>query len=103
MRALSVDEVAAELGRSVDWLHRHWRGMVDEKKLPPPLPGGGALAWSAAQLYAVLDKPLTREQRALAAAFRAAEAVARQAGGGLDDQDEIEASRARITARFARG
>lgn len=103
MRALSIKEVAAELGRSADWLQRHWRELVERKVLPPPLPGEGTLAWSAAQLYAVLDKPLTREQRALAAAFRAAEAVARQTAGGEADRDEIEASRARIATRFARG
>ena len=99
---LTADEVAAELGRSVAWLYDNWRTLHGRQRMPAPLLGGDTpLRWSRAQIYAWLDCGLPREQRIVAAAFRAALAAAsetRHAGSAtlLDD------SRARLDARFAR-
>lgn len=99
---LDVAKLAGELGRSADWLYGHWRELVAAKKLPPPLPlPSGGLVWSAAQVYAVLDKGLTAEQRASAAAYRVALAAARDeidSGPG----GSIAAARDRLNQRFAR-
>lgn len=77
VRALLADEVAAELGRSLDWLYRNRHRLVRERKFPAPILEGdrGELAWSAAQVYAWLDRDLTPPQRAAAAAYRAAAAA----------------------------
>lgn len=42
-RALTAAQVAAEFGRSADWLYAHWQEMVDAKKLPAPLSTSGGL------------------------------------------------------------
>lgn len=96
MPALTVPDVARELGRAPGWLYDNWQRLVSEKKIPPPIIEAGGLTWSAAQLYAYLDKPLTPAQRAIAAAYRAAHDAAAAAPRNLDEQDEIEASRARL-------
>ncbi len=93
-RSLDVHQVAAELGRSGDWLYGNWRDLVKARKLPPPVVEKGGLAWNAAQVYAVLDKPLTRDQRIAAAAFRAALAAAER-------EPEVAAGRRRLEERFA--
>lgn len=99
---LTIDEVATELGRSATWVYDHWRGLVAAERMPKPLlDGTPPLRWSRAQIYAWIDRDLSREQRIAAAAFRAALAAAsetRHAGtaGLLDD------SRARLDARFSR-
>lgn len=83
--AMGVDELAAELGRSTSWLYDHWRAEVDAGRLPPPLHNGAApLVWSRAHVYATLDRPLKRDGRIAAAAWRAAAAAAdnvRQSNG----------------------
>lgn len=100
-RALTAADVAAELGRSVDWLHRHWRQLVKSKQLPEPLLGrdGGELSWSAAQVYAVLDRGLTPRQQAAAAAYRAAAEA--YVFGASPEAAAIAASRARLDRRAA--
>lgn len=95
-QSLTAADVAAELGRSPQWLYDNWRRLVAAKQLPKPVVEAGGLAWNAAQVYAVLDRELTPVQRATAAAFRAALAAATAAG----DDDEVEAGRRRLAARF---
>lgn len=101
MRAMTVADIAREFGRSPDWVYEHFPRLVAEKKLPKPLIEKGGLTWSAAQVYALLDKDLTREQRATAAAFRAALDAAGAAASGAGHREDIEAAKARITTRFA--
>lgn len=77
LRHLTAAELAGELGRSTDWLYRNWKALVITGRIPKPImgDGGGDLAWSAAQVYAILDADLTPPQRAAAAAYRAASAA----------------------------
>lgn len=71
-RSLTATQVAAELGRSRDWLYDHWRNLVAHEKMPPPVGEAGCLAWNSGQFYAWLDRDLAPQQRAAAAAYRAA-------------------------------
>lgn len=71
-RSLTATQVAAEFGRSRDWLYAHWQRLVASEKMPPPVQEDGCLAWNAAQFYAWLDRDLTPPQRAACAAYRAA-------------------------------
>lgn len=98
---LTAEQLAGELGRSTDWLYAHWKRLAHEGRIPRPILGAdssGPLTWSAAQVYALLDKPLTPPQRAAAAAYRIALA-AYAAGGPTSEAAEIAASRARLAAR----
>lgn len=105
IRHLTAPELAAELGRSADWLYNEWARLVAEKKLPPPISGsdGGKLAWSAAQVYAYLDRDLPPPLRAYAAAFRAASvtfvATLAQPSRAVD----IAEAEARLDRRFEKG
>lgn len=101
LHALNAAQVAAQFGRSADWLYDNWRDLVAAKRLPAPISETGGLAWNAAQVYAVLDRGLTREQRALAAAYRAALTAATASRATLDEDDAVAAGRARLAARFA--
>ncbi len=76
-RALNVEDVAAELGRKVDWVHNNWRELVQIEGMPAPLHGVGALAWSAPAFYAWLDRDLAEPLKPAAAAYRAALEAAR--------------------------
>jgi hypothetical protein len=44
--------VAAELGKSLDWFRRHWRGLVDKHGFPAPIAGLGAPAWHGPHVIA---------------------------------------------------
>ena len=106
-RTLDLEQCAAELGRSADWLRNHWRRLVADERMPRPVSGdtgnGGKLAWNSAQLYAWLDRRLTPAERAAAAAYRAsAEAYADTAAGRPNAVAEIAASRERLDARLRR-
>lgn len=86
---LTAAELAAELGREVNWIYANWRELAANKKLPRPLHGGTKpLAWSRAHVYAYLDKDLPAALRANAAAIRAAAAAA--AGHGLVATSEAQ-------------
>ncbi|HRN83252.1 MAG TPA: hypothetical protein PK857_00410 [Hyphomicrobium sp.] len=100
MRALTLPEVAAGLGRSAEWLSAHWRRLVAEKKLPPPLIERGGPTWDAAQLYAMLDKHLPAAVRANAAAIRAAFDAAHASPRDALHTDELAEWRARLDKRF---
>lgn len=101
-RALTSAEVAAELGRSHSWFLNHWRSLVRDKGLPPPLLEGHAPTWSPAQFYAWLDRGLTKQQRAAAAAYRAAFEVVSAPDQSLIDQS-ISQQTAAGHARYANG
>jgi predicted DNA-binding transcriptional regulator AlpA len=75
--ALSAEDVAEELNRSVSWLYVNWRGLVSDHQMPPPLLNGQSpLSWSRAQIYAWLDRDLPKDMKQAAAAYRAAAAAA---------------------------
>jgi hypothetical protein len=99
-RALTVHDIGRELGRTAEWVSRHWRGLVRSGKLPPPLIEAGGPTWDAAQVYAVRDKPLTPPQRAVAAAFRAALDAAHASPVDRLYDDELARDRARLDRRF---
>ena len=101
IRHLTADEVAAELGRSADWLYRQWPVLVRDKGLPPPV-AERPLAWSAAQFFVWLDRDLTPQQQAATAAYRAAAAAYVLSHIDPDAGRDIDASRARLDRRFAR-
>lgn len=95
MHALSLADVARELGRSEDWVARNWQHLADRKGMPRPLHPNGTLAWSSPGFYAWLDKDLPPALRPHAAAYRAAFAAA------LAPADDVAQSRATLDARFA--
>lgn len=72
---LTTPELADELGRSESWLYANWPRLV-EQGMPRPLHATNPLVWSRAQIYAWLDRALTKEARVAAAAYRAAAAAA---------------------------
>jgi hypothetical protein len=97
---LTAAEVAAEFGRKPDWLHDNWRRLVAGKKLPPPLHQSGGLAWSAAQVYAYLDRGLSNEMRAAAAAYRAAAHAYAAASSTDAPPAEVERWKQHLAQRF---
>jgi hypothetical protein len=101
-RALTVDEVAAEFGRSKGWFYENWKRLVAHGALPPPVSEAGHLVWSAAQVYAYLDKDLPPKFRALVAAHRAALDAAAAAPAERVASDEVERSRSQLNRRFSR-
>jgi hypothetical protein len=100
LRAMTIDDLAAELGRTREWLSDHWRRMVKEKKLPAPLLERGSPTWDRAQVYAVRDKALPPAARPMAAAFRAAMDAAHATPEDAAYHDEEAADRRRLDARF---
>jgi hypothetical protein len=95
--ALTLAQVADELGRSERWLASHWRQMVKDGRLPKPILSTH-LVWSAAHVYAVLDRELTPAQRIAAAGYRAAAAAMRAAI--TNDTGAIAEHRARLEQQF---
>jgi predicted DNA-binding transcriptional regulator AlpA len=100
-RALTLTEVAAELGRSPSWLQSNWKKMVARHGMPAPVIEGGLLSWSAAQFYAWLDRDLPDELRPVAAAYRAALAAAADPASRIS-ADENAAWRDHLDRKFAR-
>ncbi len=105
MKALTADQVAAELGRSKEWLYDNHKRLTRDKKMPRPIVDGGTLAWNAAQFYAWLDRDLPKDQKAMAAALRAVHAAAIAAYGGHnpragDEDAEIERWKAGLDRRY---
>jgi hypothetical protein len=97
LRALTLDEVAGELGRAPKWLRDHWPELSRAHGLPAPIHERGGLVWSAPSFFAWLDRGLDDAERAHAAAYRAALEAARHPP--IAD-DEVEAARERLDARF---
>ncbi|WP_414462926.1 hypothetical protein [Hyphomicrobium sp. DY-1] len=101
-RSLTAADVGREFGRTAEWVHANWRELVKEKKIPAPILESGHVTWSAAQFYAILDRKLTAQQRAVAAAFRIAQDAA-LTPQDLDQLDAIAADRAALDQRFSHG
>lgn len=99
---LSADELADELGRKSSWVYDNWQRLRKEQRLPAPLNGGEApLRWSRAQIYAWIDRGLTRSERIAAQAYRAAAAAAEGVRHTGDDALAIEEATARIGERLS--
>lgn len=98
MRAFTLAETAAELGRSADWLEDNWSRLVREKGMPMPLHEKGHKVWSAAHLYGWMDRDLTPRQRIAAAAYRAAVEAAMPAA--RREADAIADARNRLDDKF---
>ncbi len=102
MDALSATEVAAELGRSKDWLYANWKKLVRDRGMPPPLHApqrGAELVWSRVQFFAWLDKDLSPEMKNRVAAIRTAIEAFK---GNLEahEQAEIAKWRAHLDEKF---
>ena len=52
----SLDELAALIGRSRDWLYRHRRRLEDKEGLPKPILPGGRMRWHRASIDAWLAR-----------------------------------------------
>lgn len=99
-RALTAEELAAEFGRSKQWIYEHWKRLVAEGRLPPPLMEAGHLVWSKAQVWAYLDKPLPPKFQGLVAAHRACLDVARTTPAERIGDEVIERDRERLNRRL---
>lgn len=99
-RAMSAEEVAAELGYSKSWVYENWKRLVAEGKLPPPLHEAGHLVWSKAQVWAYLDRSLPKDMRALTAAHRAALEAASVPPAKRYAEITIEQHRAELDREF---
>lgn len=95
MHALTLRDVARELGRSEDWVARNYTFLVDKKGMPAPLHPNGTLTWSPPGFYAWLDSRLPPALRPHAAAYRAALEAAT-----AKPSDDVAEARARLDARF---
>lgn len=94
MRALTAAETAALLGRQPRWLADNWQLWHKAKKFPRPIQEHGTLVWDAAQVFAWLDRDLSPQMRATAAAFRAALTAA--GSSSVQIEDELAAWRRRL-------
>lgn len=98
---LSAEELGEELGRSTSYVYEHWKRLVKKEHLPHPLNSGASpLMWSRAQVYAWLDRELSREQRLIAQAYRAAAAAAANTRHTTRAELDDAEWRARLDARF---
>lgn len=102
VRALTLAEVAAELGIPPRRFHTTWRELVAQKGMPRPLLDGETPKWSAAQFYAWQDRRLSKEQRSAAAAYRAAFEAASAPDVSLLDTTAAD-QQAALEARYVRG
>jgi hypothetical protein len=102
-RALTIDDIARIRGRGREWVSDHWRRLVKEGKLPPPIEQSatGSPTWDAAQVFAVMDKHLPAAVRANAAAIRAAYDAAHGAPGDAIYDDELAEQKAKLDRRFS--
>jgi len=102
-RALTIKDIAREFGKADAWIYENWRKLVDQKRLPAPISvEGERIVWSAAHVYALLDKALTKQQRTSAAAYRAAFEAASAPDASLLDMTVADAS-VRLQARYVKG
>jgi hypothetical protein len=100
---MTAVELADELGRKVGWIHDNWRAEVEARRLPAPLNGGAPpLVWDRAQVYALRDRPLRPEHRALAVAYRAAVAAAEASHADSGAADRMVESRAHLDRLLGR-
>lgn len=98
--ALTAAEVAAEFKCSKTWIYDNWRRLVAEKRLPPPIMETGHLVWSAAQVYAYLDKKIPKDLRPFVAAHRAAMNAAASAPADREATEDVEYWREKLDRRY---
>lgn len=96
---LNARELGEEIGRSESWVLEHWAKQAAIGRLPKPINSGGALTWSRAQVYAIMDAGLTPKQREAAMAYRAAAAAAANAKHVAASELEDAAWREKLDAR----
>lgn len=99
LRALTLREAGALIGRSPDWLRDNWRLWHKTHRFPRPVLEHGTHVWDLAQLCAWLDRDLPPRQAAAAAAFRAAYLAALAADPAA--ADDLAAWRDRLARRRA--
>lgn len=98
-RALTVDDVATELGKSRGWLAANWRRLCRDERLPTPVIENGHPTWDPAQFYAWKDREVAAELRPIVAAYRAAfDAV--QSAQSRVSQDNIEERRRELNRKY---
>ena len=56
---LSLEQTAAELGRSADWLQRNWPDLVKTQGFPLPLHDTKPYCWAPEHIEAWKDRRLT--------------------------------------------
>lgn len=96
--ALTIRDVAAELGRSEAWVY------ANTEKLPAPIISDGKMTWSAPAFYAWMDRKVPEDLKPLTAVYRALLAVAAMPKDLMQSQLSVEAAeeadRAKLNARF---
>lgn len=98
---LTLRETAAAIGRSPDWFGRHWRDLVRDHGMPPPLPPADAHpVWSRLQIEAWLDQDLPPALARRVTVLRQVEAAV-----AADPEASLEVLRARdeMDRRFHNG
>jgi hypothetical protein len=97
-QALTINDVAAELGRSAAWVY------ANAHKLPEPIISDGKMTWSAPAFYAWMDQKVPENLKPLTAVYRALMAVAAMPRDAMQQQLTTEAAeeadRAKLNARF---
>jgi hypothetical protein len=96
---LDIHQAAALLGRSGDWLGKHYGELVRNDGFPPPVLPRGPLTWSKMHVEAWLDRGLAKDLKREVAALRLAEAALR---GACADKVAVEAWREHLDQRFRR-
>lgn len=103
MHALSVRDVAAELGRSADWVLRN-RDALERKGMPRPVIDTAPYTWNAIQFYAWLDRDLPPAVSERCAVIRAARTALASTAytQNTTDTEEIASWEAKLNAKFCR-
>ncbi len=75
MHTLNTAQLAAQIGKTKDWVYHNWKKLVQDG-MPPPIQKG-QLIWSTVHIYAWLDRDLTGDLKNTVAAYRAATEAAK--------------------------
>ncbi len=86
MHTLNTAQLAAQIGKSKDWVYHNWKKLVQDG-MPPPIQDG-QLIWSAVQVYAWLDRNLSDDLKITVAAYRAATEAAKTAPKDLPPEEK---------------
>ena len=87
MHTLNTAQLAAQIGKSKDWVYRHWKELVEKDGMPPPIQKG-QLIWSSAQIYTWIDRNLQDDLKASVTAYRAALEAAKSAPTKVPDEKD---------------
>lgn len=98
-RALTVDDLAIEFGKTRGWMSANWRRLCRDEGLPAPVMDSGHPTWDPPQFYAWKDREVAPELRPVVAAYRAAfDAVA--SAQTRVSHDEIEERRRELNRKY---